>query len=148
MTIKLNNLTNASRPYKRRKLLGRGPGSGRGKTSTRGVKGMGSRSGYKIRAGYVGGGVPLHRRLPTRGFSNARFACKLDALNLGDLEYFYKDGETVNVETLQEKGLVRNGSRGVKILGNGELTKKLKFQVEAYSSSAKEKLKSMGIKVE
>lgn len=147
MITTLESLQNTTRPYQRRKTVGRGPGSRRGKTSTRGHKGAGSRSGYKIRAGYLGGGVPLHRRLPTRGFSNARFARRLDAINLGQIEAYYKDGETVSLETLRDKGLIKNCTNGVKILGSGDLKKKVKLQVEAISNSAKEKLKMAGIAI-
>ncbi len=147
MTTKLESLQNTSRPYHRRKTLGRGAGSRSGKTSGRGHKGAGSRSGYKSRQGYIGGGVPMHRRMPTRGFSNARFACRLDAINLDQIEAYYKDGETVNLETLREKGLIKTNSHGVKILGNGELKKKVKLQVEGVSQGAKEKLKLAGISI-
>lgn len=138
--IKLEQLSNSTRPYKRRKLLGRGPGSGSGKTSGRGVKGAGSRSGYRVRAGKEGGGVPLFRRVPTRGFSNARFAKKLDCINLDKIDALYKEGEVVSLETLIEKGCFSARSHGVKVLGKGSLTKKLNFQVESFSASAKKKL--------
>ncbi len=147
MSIKLENLQNTARPGKRRKLLGRGPGSGLGKTSGRGHKGMGARSGYKTRQGYVGGGVPLHRRLPTRGFSNARFTFRYDVINLGQLDSIYEDGEEVSLETLRKKGYLKGASKGVKVLAHGELTKKVTFKVEALSSSAKEKLKKLNIDV-
>ncbi len=145
MTIQLESLSNTSRPKKRRKLLGRGPGSKRGKTSGRGEKGMGARSGYKTRLGYVGGGVPLHKRVPTRGFSNARFACKLDVINLAQIETLYNDGETVSLETLREKGFIKGQSNGIKVLANGTLSKKVSFKVEGFSDGAKEKLKEAGI---
>ncbi len=145
MTIKLESLTNTTRPFKQRKLVGRGPGSKRGKTSCRGQKGMGARSGYKARHGYVGGGVPLHKRVPTRGFSNARFACKLDVINLGQIEVMYNDGETVSLETLREKGFIKGQCNGIKVLADGKLSKKVSFQVEAFSAGAKEKLKEAGI---
>jgi len=147
MSITLESLQNTTRPYRRRKLVGRGPGSGRGKTCTRGFKGMGSRSGYRIRAGYVGGGVALHRRLPTRGFSNARFERRLDVVNLGQIEEVFQDGETVSLESLREKGFIRGMSNGIKILGEGNLTKKVRFQVESISEGAKNKLKAAGIAV-
>lgn len=143
--MKLESLANTSRPHKRRKLRGRGPGSKLGKTSGRGQKGMGARSGYQTRPGYVGGGVPLHKRIPTRGFSNARFACKLDVVNLGQIDLLYKDGEIVNLETLKEKGFLKGQSHGIKVLSSGKLSKKVSFQVEAFSIEAKEKLKEAGI---
>lgn len=141
MSIKLEALENVSRPKKRRKLLGRGPGSGKGKTCGRGQKGMGARSGYKTRQGYIGGGVPLHKRVPTRGFSNASFTCKFDVVNLEQIEKIYNDGETVSVETLREKGYIKNSSNGIKVLGKGELTKKVTFKIERISNSAREKVK-------
>lgn len=147
MIIALESLKNTTRPSKKRKTLGRGSGSRRGKTSGRGHKGAGSRSGYKTRARYIGGGVPLHKRLPTRGFSNARFARRLDGINIGEIDACYQDGETVSLETLREKGLIKRCSNGIKILGSGELTKKVKFQVEGISSGAIEKLKKAGIAV-
>lgn len=147
MTIKLETLKNTSRPSKRRKLLGRGMGSKRGQTSARGNKGAGARSGWKARHGKVGGGVPLHRHLPTRGFSNARFATKLDHVNLGQIEQLYSDGETVSAETLRAKSFLRGKTAGVKVLAKGELTKKVHFQVEAFSEGAKEKLEKAGIAI-
>lgn len=143
--MKLETLANTSRPSKRRKLRGRGPGSKLGKTSGRGQKGMGARSGYQTRQGYVGGGVPLHKLIPTRGFSNARFACKLDVVNLGQIELLYKDGEVVSLETLKQKGFLKGQSNGIKVLGSGKLSRKVTFQVEAFSTEAKEKLKEAGI---
>ncbi len=145
MMITLSTLSNSSRPTKRRKLLGRGPGSKHGKTSGRGEKGAGSRSGYKTRQGYIGGGVPLHKRTPTRGFSNVRFARKLDVINLGQIDVMYADGETVSLETLREKGFIKGQSYGIKILADGTLSKKVSFQVEAFSSGAQDKLKEAGI---
>jgi len=145
MSLKLQSLSNVSRGWKRRKLLGRGPGSKRGKTCGRGQKGMGARSGCKKRLGYIGGGVPLHKRVPTRGFSNARFACKLDVINLAQIDVIYKDGETVSLESLREKGFLKGRSNGIKVLANGTLSKKVTFQVEGFSEGAKEKLKEVGI---
>ncbi|MCH9610434.1 MAG: 50S ribosomal protein L15 [Chlamydiales bacterium] len=142
MSIKLESLENLSRPKKRRKLLGRGPGCRRGKTCGRGQKGMGARSGYKTRQGYIGGGARLHMRLPTRGFSNARFTCKFDIINLEQIEELYKDGETVSSETLHEKGYFKKPSKnGVKVLGKGNLTKKVKFEISSITEGAREKVK-------
>lgn len=147
MTLTMETLQNVSRPKKKRKLLGRGPGSKKGKTSGRGVKGMGARSGYKARHGYEGGGVPLHRKVPTRGFSNAQFRVELDVINLAQIEAIFKDGETVSLETLQNKGYLKGPSHGIKVLGNGKLTKKVIFQVEGISESAKQKLNEAGISI-
>lgn len=147
MTIKLENLRNTTCKTKRRKLLGRGPGSGRGKTSGRGHKGAGSRSGYKVRAGTIGGGVPLHRRVPTRGFSNARFKKSFDIINLGLIDQIYDKGETVSLETLRKKGYIRGFSQGIKVLGNGELTKSVSFEVASISAGAKKKLEKAKIAI-
>src|ERR1700722_4703610 len=98
--LTLDNLKNTTRPSKKRKLLGRGVGCKKGKTCGRGHKGSGARSGYKSRYGAIGGGVPLHKRLPTRGFSNAKFKRSFDVINLGEIESIYKEGETVSLETL------------------------------------------------
>lgn len=143
----LESLKNTSRPYKRRKLLGRGVGCKKGKTCGRGHKGAGARSGYKRRHGTVGGGVTLHKRVPTRGFSNVTFQKKLDVINLGEIEAIFNEGETVSCETLREKGFLRGNSHGIKVLAKGELSKKVKFQVEALSESAKAKLAERGISI-
>ena len=147
MTLKLDSLKNSSRPAKRRIIVGRGPGSRRGKTSRRGQKGMGARSGYQTRQGHEGGGVPLFKRLPTRGFTRGRFLRRLDVINLDLIERLFKDGEIVSLESLREKGYIKGNSHGVKVLGNGTLTKKVTFQVEALSESAKEKLLKAGISI-
>jgi large subunit ribosomal protein L15 len=145
--LTLDTLQNTTRPFKKRKLLGRGVGCKKGKTCGRGHKGAGARSGYKRRWGTVGGGVPLHKRLPTRGFSHAGFKRSFDVINLEEINEIFQDGETVSLETLREKGYLKGHSNGVKILSNGELTKKVKIQVEAISSGAKDKLKKAGISV-
>ncbi len=147
MITKLEFLTNPQRPAKRRKLLGRGPGSGKGKTCGRGHKGMGSRSGYKTRQGYIGGGVPLHKSSPTRGFSNERFKKRLDTVNLAMIEAIYNEGETVSLETLREKGYLKGRSHGLKILAEGELTKKVAFKIEAISKGAREKVKKLKVDI-
>ncbi|MBE5875577.1 MAG: 50S ribosomal protein L15 [Lachnospiraceae bacterium] len=120
---------------------GRGHGSGNGKTAGKGHKGQKARSGAP-RTGFEGGQMPLYRRLPKRGFKN-RNTQEIVAINLGALERF-EDGATVTVETLIESGIVKNPRDGVKILGGGELTKKLNVQVNAISASAKEKIESLG----
>lgn len=145
MSTRLNALKNTSRPTQKRKIVGRGPGSGLGKTCGRGEKGYGSRSGYTTRQGYIGGGVPLHRRLPTRGFTRGRFLRRLDVINLGQIEKMFKEGETVSLESLRSKGFIKGVSHGVKVLADGELTKKVTFQVEAMSTAAKEKLSAAGM---
>ena len=124
---------------------GRGHGSGNGKTAGKGHKGQKARSGAP-RIGFEGGQMPLYRRLPKRGFKN-RNTQEIVAINLGALERF-EDGATVTVETLIESGIIKNPRDGVKILGNGELTKKLTVQANAFSASAKEKIEALGGKAE
>ncbi|MDB6080884.1 MAG: rplO [Chlamydiia bacterium] len=143
--MQLNSLTNTTRPYKRRRRVGRGIGSGLGKTCARGHKGAGSRSGWKKRERYEGGQIPLYRKLPIRGFSRARFQKKLDVINLGQIDLLFTEGEVVSTETLKAHGFLKGVTNGVKILSEGELTKKLRFEVEAISASAEEKLKKAGI---
>ena len=120
---------------------GRGHGSGNGKTAGKGHKGQKARSGAP-RPGFEGGQMPLYRRIPKRGFTN-RNSKVIVGINLCALEVF-DNGSTVSVETLIEKGIVKNPKDGVKILGNGELTKKLTVQVNAFSASAKEKIEALG----
>ena len=120
---------------------GRGHGSGSGKTAGKGHKGQKARSGAP-RPGFEGGQMPLYRRLPKRGFTN-RNTKVIVAINLSALERF-EDGATVDVEALMAAGIVKNPRDGVKILGNGELTKKLNVKVDAFSASAKEKIEALG----
>mgnify|MGYP000649283003 FL=1 len=124
---------------------GRGHGSGNGKTAGKGHKGQKARSGAP-RIGFEGGQMPLYRRLPKRGFKN-RNRLEIEAINLCALEVFDNDAE-VTVESLLEKGIIRDAKDGVKILGNGELTKKLNVKVNAYSESAKAKIEELGGKAE
>ena len=124
---------------------GRGHGSGNGKTAGKGHKGQKARSGAP-RVGFEGGQMPLYRRLPKRGFKN-RNTLEIIAINVSALEVF-ENGATVSVDTLKEKGIIKNPKDGVKILGNGELTKKLTVQANAFSASAKEKIEALGGKAE
>ena len=124
---------------------GRGHGSGNGKTAGKGHKGQKARSGAP-RPGFEGGQMPLYRRLPKRGFTN-RNSKEIVAINLSALEVFENEA-VVSVETLIEAGIVKNPRDGVKILGNGELTKKLTVQANAFSASAKEKIEALGGKAE
>ena len=144
--MKLHELSPApgSNPKAFRK--GRGNGSGNGKTAGRGQKGQWSRSGGGVRVGFEGGQMPLARRLPKRGFNNI-FAKPLEAINVASLNKF-EDGATVNVCDLLEKGIISKCEYGVKVLGNGELTKKLTVQASAFSASAKEKIEAAGGKAE
>ena len=125
---------------------GRGHGSGNGKTAGRGHKGQWARSGGGVRVGFEGGQMPLARRLPKRGFHNI-FAKPLEAVNVSALEKF-EDGAVVNAQALLEKGILSKCEYGVKILGNGSLTKKLTVQASAFSASAKEKIEAAGGKAE
>ena len=140
--MNLSNLKPAEGSTKTRKRIGRGPGSGLGGTSTRGHKGAKSRSGYKNKIGFEGGQMPLYRRLPKRGFK-CRNSKTIIGINLSALEAF-EDGAVVSVETLIEAGVVKNPRDGVKILGNGELTKKLTVKVDAFSEGAKAKIEAVG----
>jgi large subunit ribosomal protein L15 len=143
--MELHSLNNESRPWKRRKRVGRGVGSGRGKTSTRGVKGAGSRSGWQARFRFEGGQIPLYRKVPERGFTRGRFQKKLSSVNLSQIDRFYSDGEVVNRDSLYKHGFIPAKCHGVKILANGELTKKVRFEVSALSKAAEEKLQKAGI---
>ena len=124
---------------------GRGHGSGNGKTAGKGHKGQKARSGAP-RVGFEGGQMPLYRRLPKRGFTN-RNSKDIVGINMSQLEVF-DNGATVSIDTLIEKGIVKNPRDGVKILGNGELTKKLTVQANAFSATAKEKIEALGGKAE
>lgn len=138
----LNSLPEA----KNIKRVGRGPGSGMGKTSTRGEKGQKARSGVSIKPWFEGGQSPLYRRIPKRGFTNYNHK-EIVGINLSALEVFDNDA-VVSIETLIETGIVKNPKDGVKILGNGELTKKLTVQANAFSESAKTKIEALGGKAE
>ncbi len=125
---------------------GRGPGSGNGKTAGKGHKGQNARSGGGVRPGFEGGQLPLYRRLPKRGFTN-RFAIVYSIVNVEALNCF-EDGAVVNLDTLTEAGIVRKELDGLKVLGRGEITKKLTVQAKVFSASAKEKIEAAGGKVE
>ena len=126
---------------------GRGHGSGNGKTAGKGQKGQKARSGGGVRLGFEGGQMPLFRRLPKRGFKNVNTK-EFVAINLPVLENKFNDGDEVTVDKLLESGAISKAADGVKILGNGELTKKLDVKVNAYSKSAKEKIEALGGKAE
>ncbi len=129
---------------KNRKRVGRGPGSGHGKTSTRGHKGFYSRSGSTYRLGYTGGQTPLARRIAKRGFNNRQFAPKIAIVNVGALNEVFESGATVTLAALIEKGLAKGTFDAVKILGNGELTKKLSIEAHQFSKTAEEKITARG----
>ena len=145
--MKLNILKNSTRPYKQPKRRGRGVGSKLGKTSGRGHKGAGSRSGWKSRARYEGGQMPLYRRIPVRGFTRGRFLRRFDVINLGDIESLFNDGDVVSLQALRDKGFLKGNSFGLKVLGHGELTKKIAIEAVAVSESAKEKLERAGLSI-
>ena len=138
--MKLNELESLK---KDRKRVGRGPGSGNGKTSGKGHKGQNARSGGGVRPGFEGGQLPLYRRLSKRGFNNYNFQTVYATVNVGDLERF-EEGTVVTKELLIESGLVKKELDGIKILGNGELTKKLTVKANKFSSTAKTKIENVG----
>jgi large subunit ribosomal protein L15 len=134
-------------PRQQRKRVGRGIGSGHGKTSGRGHKGAGSRSGHKNRVGFEGGQMPLIRRVAKRGFSNRQFALNVAEINLKDLERTFEDGSVVDITSLRQHGLASNGKISVRILGQGELTKKLVVHANHFSRSAEETIVARGGRV-
>ncbi len=138
----LSNLRPAAGAMKKRKRLGRGPGSGLGKTAGRGHKGSGARAGGSIPPGYEGGQMPLSRRLPKRGFHNP-FREEYSIINLGSLERF-ETGAVIDLGVFRSTGLVRGRKKKVKILANGELTKALTIKAHAFSAQAREKITALG----
>ena len=138
------NLTVPAGATHKKKIVGRGSSSGWGKTSGKGHKGQQARSGGKVYAGFEGGQMPLYRRVAKKGFSNYPFKKEFYVVNLAMLETKYSDGETVNKESLIQKGLLRKGSLYVKVLGTGDITKKLTVDVDRISASAKEKIEKAG----
>jgi len=138
--LTLSQLCNVSRPGKACKRVGRGPGSGLGKTCGRGHKGAGSRSGYKRRITYEGGQFRLFMKLPCRGFTNARFKKRYHQINLRQLDAIFTDGDVVNLETLVQKGYLCGKTYGVKLLGDGELHKQVRIELDAISDAARTKL--------
>ena len=143
--MKLHELTNLEATN--RKRIGRGPGSGNGKTAGKGHKGQNARSGGGVRPGFEGGQLPLYRRLSKRGFNNYNFRTVYATVNVSDLERF-DEGTTVTVEMLKEVGLVNKELDGVKVLGNGKLSKKLTVKANKFSSSAKQKIENVGGTIE
>lgn len=147
MATDLNNLKPAAGATKNRKRVGRGEGSTLGKTSGRGQKGQKARSGGNIKPGFEGGQMPIHRRLPKVGFASPN-AIDYSIVNIGDLEEVFADGDTVDYEALRARGMTRKKDDGVKILGSGELTKKLTVQATKFSKSAVAKITGAGGTVE
>ncbi len=144
--MKLHELSPAPGSVKEAWRKGRGPGSGNGKTAGKGHKGQNARSGGGVRPGFEGGQLPLYRKLPKRGFKN-RFAVEYAIVNVETLNRF-EDGETVNLEKLIAAGIVRKPLDGLKVLGNGEMTKKLTVEATIFSATAKEKIEAAGGKTE
>ena len=145
--MKLHELKPNEKAFKVRKRVGRGPGSGLGKTSGKGHKGQNARSGGGVRPGFEGGQTPLFRRLPKRGFSNAKFKTVYAIINLSDLNKF-EDGATVTPEILKEMGILKNQLDGVKVLGYGKLEKKLTVKANRFSISAVKAIEELGGKAE
>ena len=145
--MKLHDLSPAAGSAKERKRIGRGPASGQGKTAGKGHKGQKARAGRGMRAGFEGGQMPLQRRIPKRGFNNI-FATEMAIANVAALDKYFEDGATVTIDALIEKGIVKKTLDGVKILGQGEITKKLTVQANAFSDSAKSKIEAAGGKAE
>jgi large subunit ribosomal protein L15 len=141
--MELHDLHPAPGAKRSRKRVGRGPGSGNGKTAGRGHKGQKSRSGYSRRYGFEGGQMPLVRRIPKRGFTNI-FRVEFQVVNLRDLERVFADGDTVSPEEMIDKGLVRGGKRLVKVLADGELSKKLTVRAHKFSASARVGIEKAG----
>ncbi len=141
--MNLNDVHRGITKFKRRKRIGRGPGSGTGKTAGRGHKGAKSRSGYSRKAVFQGGAMPLVRRVPKRGFHN-KFALVVAAINVGDLETRYEAGEEVTPESLREKSILKSNYDVLKILGDGEITKKLSVSAHRFSATAREKIEKAG----
>ncbi len=142
--IELSSFIRGNKKSNRKtKRVGRGIGSGKGKTCGRGMKGAKARSGYKRRHGAEGGQLPLYRKIPIKGFSNGMFKSDVFAINVGVLDKLFNNNEIVNVATLREKHLISNKSKcTIKILGNGELSKSLCLEVNAISESAKRKVEN------
>ncbi len=140
--MKMHELAPAIGSTKESKRIGRGHGSGNGKTAGKGHKGQKARAGHGMRAGFEGGQMPLQRRVPKRGFNNI-FATEWTAINVSALEVF-EDGSVVDAQALQAAGIIKKAVNPVKVLGNGKLTKKLTVKLDAFSASAAEKINAVG----
>ena len=145
--MKLHELKPNEGSVKKRKRIGRGPGSGTGKTAGKGEKGQNARSGGGVRPGFEGGQLPLFRRLPKRGFSNSMFKKEYAVINVSDLNKF-KNGDVITPELLKELGIIKKQLSGIKVLGNGTLEKKVTVKAHKFSDSAKAKIEASGGKVE
>lgn len=145
--MKLHDIHQGVQTNRKRKRLGRGPGSGTGKTAGQGHKGSQSRAGNSMQVTFQGGMMPVVRRIPKRGFNN-KFALEVIAVNVGDLEVWFEDGAVVSPESLKAIGRVKSTYDVLKILGDGELTKKFKVSAHRFSGSAKEKIEKAGGSIE
>lgn len=145
--MKIHELSPAPGSVKDVKRVGRGHGSGNGKTAGKGHKGQNARSGGGVRPGFEGGQMTMQMRIPKRGFNNSRFATRYAIVNISSLEVF-KEGTIVDTELLKASGIIKKEYDGVKILGNGDLTKNLTVKATAFSGSAKEKIEKAGGKAE
>lgn len=145
--MKLHELSPETGSKKTRKRIGRGPASGQGKTAGKGHKGQKARAGRGMRPGFEGGQMPLQRRVPKRGFVNI-FGKEIAIVNTAELEKTFEDGAVVDIAALIENGLIKKSLDGVKVLGNGDITKKLTVQVNAFSDTAKQKIEAAGGKAE
>ena len=141
--MKLNELRPADGSVQERFRKGRGPGSGNGKTAGKGHKGQNARSGGGVRPGFEGGQFPIYRQLPKRGFNNKRFATVYSVINVSDLNRF-EDGAVIDLETLLAARVIRKANDGLKVLGNGDITKKLTVKAAKFSAAAKEKIEAAG----
>ena len=145
--MKLHELSPAPGSVRDVKRIGRGHGSGNGKTAGKGHKGQKARAGRGMRAGFEGGQMPLQRRIPKRGFNNI-FATEYTVINVADLEARFENGTVIDEVALVESGLVKNTLDGIKVLGNGEVTKKFTVRAAAFTAAAKEKIEAAGGKCE
>ncbi|MEI6578712.1 MAG: 50S ribosomal protein L15 [Eubacteriales bacterium] len=145
--MKLHELSPVPGSKKASKRIGRGPGSGQGKTAGKGHKGQKARAGRGMRPGFEGGQMPLQRRVPKRGFVNI-FGKEIAIVNIAALENYFEDGAVIDIAALIEAGIIKKSLDGVKILGNGDITKKFTVQVNAFSDTAKQKIEAAGGKAE
>src|ERR1700674_3268472 len=143
MALSLNNLHPAKGSTHRKRRLGRGPGTGLGKTSGRGEKGQKSRSGYSMKIGFEGGQMPLHRRLPKRGFTNI-FKKKWIEVSLAALEQAFANNDEVTPEVMHRRGIIKKAKHDIVVLGNGEVSKSLKVSAHRFTKSAREKIEKAG----
>jgi large subunit ribosomal protein L15 len=143
MSLSLNNLHPAKGSTHKKKRVGRGPGSGLGKTSGRGEKGQKSRSGYSMKIGFEGGQMPLHRRLPKRGFTNI-FKKKWIEVSLAALEKHFADNDEVTPEVMHHRGIIKKAKHDIVVLGNGDVSKSLKVSAHRFTRSAREKIEKAG----